>query len=55
MKIIEYSPNLRIVNFNQLPAGKGLRFLEVVEGKNGEIVAKQWRRSVRKEGVFVKF
>jgi len=45
-KIINYDPSLNIVNIEQLPRGRGARYLEVlVDHDRGVLVAKQWRRN----------
>jgi DNA polymerase III sliding clamp (beta) subunit (PCNA family) len=43
-EIIPQSRDLKITNLDQLPRGTGARYLEVVRGEDGVLVAKQWRR-----------
>jgi len=43
-EIIPNSREIKITNLDQLPRGLGARYLEVVRGENGVLVAKQWRR-----------
>lgn len=45
-EIIDYSPELKIVNTEQLPKGVGAKYLECIRGLNGVLVAKQWRKNV---------
>lgn len=48
MKIIPYTSQLglRIRNVASLPHGTGSRYLECIDGLNGELVAKAWRRKI---------
>lgn len=46
MKVIEYSKELKIINVAQLPKGLNAPYLECVHGLNGELIAKQWRRTI---------
>ena len=41
---IPYDPKMKIANLDQLPKGSGARYLEIVDGPDGRLVAKQWRR-----------
>ena len=43
-EIIAYTPELKILNTDQLPKGKGARYLEVTRGEGDDLVAAQWRR-----------
>lgn len=45
MKVINYSNKLVIKNTESLPAGTGAKFLIVIDGLNGEYIAKQWKRT----------
>lgn len=42
-KMIPYTPQLRIVNLEQLPRGQGAKYLECISGDNGILIARQWR------------
>lgn len=44
MRIITKSPTFTVTNLDALAKGRGCRYLECVEGLNGDLVAKQWRR-----------
>ena len=44
--LIPYSPMLRIVNIEALPRGTGAKYLLVIQGEMGELVAKQWKRQI---------
>jgi hypothetical protein len=51
---IPYSRDLKITNLDQLPRGIGARYLEVIRGENGTLIAKRWRRSPAvREGVLL--
>jgi hypothetical protein len=43
---IEYNPSLVIRNLEGLPRGTGSRFLECIRSHTGELIAKQWRRTL---------
>lgn len=45
-EVVEYSKDLKIVNLEALPHGLNLPYLECIRGLNGELVAKQWRKSI---------
>tara|TARA_Y100001951_G_scaffold69743_1_gene56606 strand:+ start:586 stop:774 length:189 start_codon:yes stop_codon:yes gene_type:complete len=45
-KIINYTLKLDIRNTESLPAGIGAKYLEVISGLNGAMIAKQWRRKI---------
>lgn len=45
LRIIKYSPELKITNLEQLPAGKGCKYLIVIEGIDCYI-AKSWKRNI---------
>jgi len=46
MKIIKYDPSLKIVNIEQLPRGRGARYLDVLEDPaHGVLIAIRWRQS----------
>jgi hypothetical protein len=45
VKLIKYHKLLLITNLEQLPRGTGAKYLEVIDGQNGYLVAKQWRRT----------
>ena len=53
MIVIQNTPTLRIVNLDALPRGTGAKYLECISGQNGELVAKQWRRSVPKSAEII--
>ncbi len=42
--MLQYSPKLPIRNLEQLPQGRGARYLEVMPGDCGDLVAVRWRR-----------
>ena len=51
--VIEYDPQLKIVNLDALPRGLGRRFLEVIRSPdNAVLIAKAWR-SKPKRGTWV--
>ena len=53
---LDYDPAMQIVNLEQLSRGTGCRFLEVLHGEGGTLVAKQWRRKPgNTPGVFIRF
>lgn len=54
-EIIPYTPTLAIRNLSALKGGLGARYLEVIRGEDGELVAKQWRRSDKKGALLVDF
>ncbi|HDO36184.1 MAG TPA: hypothetical protein ENH07_07825 [Nitrospirae bacterium] len=53
IEIIPYTKDLDIRNIDALPRGTGARYIEVVKGVDGALVAKQWRRKPIKKGVLV--
>ena len=57
--IIEYDPQLRIVNLDQLAHGTGARYLEVVPHVAADghtyYVAKGWTRKTGRGAAFIKF
>ena len=53
--IIPNSNKLKVTNLDQLPKGRGLRYLEVIEGDNGTYIAKQWRAKPMKGVVLIDF
>ena len=56
MTIIRYTPLVVIKNAGALPAGLGAKYLECIVSHNGDLVAKQWRRTVpAKCEVLIKF
>ena len=44
MTTIPYTRTLIIRNLESLPRGTGCRYLEVIDGLDGEYVAAAWRR-----------
>jgi hypothetical protein len=44
--IIKYTAELDIRNVESLPAGTGAKYVEVIRGLNGSMIAKQWRRKI---------
>jgi hypothetical protein len=44
-QIVDYSPQLRIVNVDQLSKGTGCKYMLCILGQSGEYIAKQWKRS----------
>lgn len=53
--LIQYTTGLRIVNMEHLRQGSGARYLEVIHGENGDLVAKQWRRKLVDGSTLVDF
>lgn len=45
-KIIGYRPDMKILNVEQLPKGLNLPYLECITSPYGELIAKQWRKSI---------
>jgi hypothetical protein len=46
VRLIDYTPTLDIRNSGALPGGVGAKYLECVEGVDGALVAKRWRRKI---------
>jgi len=46
--IIQYAPQLQIVNIHTLPTGTGARYLLVIQGEGKDLVAKKWLRHLPK-------
>lgn len=46
MKTVKYTPELesRLRNVSSLKGGTGCKYLVCIDGQNGELVAKQWKR-----------
>ena len=44
--IIKYTAELDIRNVDSLPAGTGAKYVEVIRGLDGAMIAKQWRRKI---------
>lgn len=44
MNIHDYRPGMQITNVEQLPAGTGARYLEVLISHAGPLIVVQWRR-----------
>lgn len=42
--VLCYSSNLPIRNMEQLPMNRGARYLEVMPGDYGDLIAVRWRR-----------
>lgn len=59
MRIIRYTPQLVIHNYQFLPRAMGRELMHCIEGVNGEIVAKRWIReinsSVKQDDMVVTF
>ncbi len=58
-EVITYTPELDVRNVESLPAGTGARYVEVIRGLDGALIAKQWRRKIptnaTTDQIFVKF
>ena len=52
---ILYKPDLKIVNTEHLPKGRGIKYLEVVEGQSGDYIAKCWRKKTTDNGIYIEF
>lgn len=47
MAVIDYKPDLKIRNLEQLSAGTGCKFLSVINSTiPGEFIAKRWHRKL---------
>lgn len=44
MSVVNFNRDMVIRNVESLPGGLGARFLLVINGENGEYVAKGWKR-----------
>lgn len=53
--VIPYTTGLCIVNVEHLRQGIGARYLEVIHGEKGNLVAKQWRRKLVNGAIMVDF
>lgn len=53
--VIPFTRDLKIRNLNALPQGLNAPFLIVIEGQDGEYVAKQWKRKLPNEGIVISF
>jgi hypothetical protein len=53
-RIIDYTPDMKISNTKYLTPGLGLRYLEVIEGNDPDVlIAKCWHREMPKNAAIV--
>lgn len=55
VNVVPFTRDLKIRNLDALPRGLNAPFLLVIEGEQGEYVAKQWKRKLPNEGIVISF